>query len=41
MLLGRTAVVGDSVRYERLQFEVTRVRGHGVDEAAVSLVGGD
>ena len=37
-LLGRPADVGDSVRYDRLQFEVTAVKGHGVDEAAVSLV---
>ena len=36
-LLGRPADVGDSVRYERLQFDVTAVKGHGVDEAAVSL----
>lgn len=37
-LLGRTARVGDTVRYERLVFEVTAVKGHGVDECAVSLV---
>jgi CBS domain containing-hemolysin-like protein len=37
-LLGRPAVVGDTVRYERLQLEVTRVKGHGVDECAVSLI---
>ena len=37
-LLGRPAVVGDRVRYERLQFEVTAVKGHGVEEVAVSLV---
>ena len=37
-LLGRPPEVGDSVRYERLQFDVTAVKGHGVDEAAVSLV---
>ncbi|OFW10036.1 MAG: hypothetical protein A3H96_03530 [Acidobacteria bacterium RIFCSPLOWO2_02_FULL_67_36] len=37
-LLGRPAVVGDTVRYERLQFEVTAVKGHGVEECAVSLV---
>jgi CBS domain containing-hemolysin-like protein len=36
MLLGRPAVVGDSVHYERLQFEVTAVKGHGVEEAAVT-----
>ena len=37
-LLGRPPRVGDSVRYERLRFDVTAVKGHGVDEAAVSLV---
>lgn len=37
-LLGRPPVVGDTVRYERLQFEVTRVKGHGVDECAVWLL---
>ena len=37
MLLGRPPQVGDSVRYDRLLFEVTRVKGHGVDECAVSL----
>ena len=36
-LLGRPPVVRDTVRYERLQFEVTAVKGHGVEEAAVSL----
>jgi CBS domain containing-hemolysin-like protein len=36
-LLGRPPAVGDSVRYERLQFEVTAVKGHGVDECAVWL----
>jgi len=36
-LLGRTPSVGDSVRYERLQLEVTAVKGHGVDECAVWL----
>jgi CBS domain containing-hemolysin-like protein len=36
-LLGRPPAVGDSVRYERLQLEVTAVKGHGVDECAVSL----
>lgn len=36
-LLGRPPVVGDVVRYERLQLEVTAVKGHGVAEAAVSL----
>jgi CBS domain containing-hemolysin-like protein len=36
-LLGRTPHVGDRVRYERLVFEVTAVKGHGVQECAVSL----
>jgi CBS domain containing-hemolysin-like protein len=37
MLLGRPPRPGDSVRYDRLQFEVTAVKGLGVDECAVSL----
>ena len=37
MLLGRPPEVGDTVRYDRLQFEVTAVKGHGVDECAVWL----
>ena len=36
-LLGRAAAVGDSVRYDRLQIDVTAVKGHGVEEAAVTL----
>jgi CBS domain containing-hemolysin-like protein len=36
-LLGRPAAVGDTVRYDRLLIEVTAVKGHGVEEAAVSL----
>ena len=36
-LLGRPPEVGDSVRYDRLQLEVTGVKGHGVEEAAVTL----
>jgi CBS domain containing-hemolysin-like protein len=36
-LLGRPPRVGDSVAYERLQIDVTAVKGHGVDEAAVTL----
>jgi CBS domain containing-hemolysin-like protein len=36
-LLGRTPAIGDTVQYERLRFEVTAVKGHGVDECAVSL----
>jgi CBS domain containing-hemolysin-like protein len=37
-LLGRPPSVGDIVRYERLLIEVTAVKGHGVDECAVSLI---
>ena len=37
-LLGRPPALGDSVRYDRLQFDVTAVKGHGVDEAAVTLL---
>jgi CBS domain containing-hemolysin-like protein len=37
-LLGRPATVGDRVRYDRLQFDVTEVKGHGVQEVAVSLI---
>jgi CBS domain containing-hemolysin-like protein len=36
-LLGRPPVVGDTVQYERLRFEVTAVKGHGVDVCAVTL----
>jgi magnesium and cobalt exporter, CNNM family len=36
-LLGRPPRVGDSILYERLRFDVTAVKGHGVDEAAVTL----
>jgi CBS domain containing-hemolysin-like protein len=36
-LLGRTPEVADTVHYERLRLEVTAVKGHGVDECAVSL----
>jgi CBS domain containing-hemolysin-like protein len=36
-LLGRPPVVGDIVRYDRLQIEVTAVKGHGVEEVAVNL----
>jgi CBS domain containing-hemolysin-like protein len=39
-LLGRTPSVGDAVRYERLTFEVIAVKGHGVDECAVSMTDG-
>ena len=37
-LLGRPPALGDSVRYDRLQFDVTAVKGHGVDEAATTLL---
>jgi len=37
MMLGRPPVVADTVRFARLQFEVTAVKGHGVEEAAVCL----
>ena len=37
-LLGRPPVIGDTVRYDRLLLEVTAVKGHGVDECAVSLI---
>jgi CBS domain containing-hemolysin-like protein len=36
-LLGRPPVVGDCVKWERLQFEVTAVTGPGVEEDAVCL----
>jgi CBS domain containing-hemolysin-like protein len=36
-LLGRPAEVGDAVRYDRLLIEVTAVKGHGVEQCAVSL----
>jgi CBS domain containing-hemolysin-like protein len=39
-LLGRPAAVGDRARYQRLEFEVTAVKGHGVAEAAVWLAPG-
>lgn len=38
MLLGRPPKVGDAVRWGRLSIEVTAVKGHGVDEAAVCLL---
>ena len=37
-LLGRPPRVGDAVRYGRLQFAVTAVKGHGVEQAAVHLL---
>ena len=40
-LLGRPPVVGDCVKWERLQFEVTAVKGHGVQEGAVCLTNMD
>jgi CBS domain containing-hemolysin-like protein len=36
-MLGRPPQVGDTVRYERLVFEVTAVKGHGVGECAISM----
>ena len=36
-LLGRPPRMGDAVRYDRLQFQVTAVKGLGVDECAVTL----
>ncbi len=36
-LLGRPPRVGDTVHYDRLQIDVTAVKGRGVDEAAVTL----
>jgi CBS domain containing-hemolysin-like protein len=36
-LLGRPPRVGDAVQYERLELSVTSVKGHGVEEAAVTL----
>ena len=38
MLLGRPPLVGDSVRFDRLLFDVTAVKGHGVEECAVTLL---
>jgi len=38
-LLGRPPRVGDSLRYGRLQFDVVALKGHGVEEAAVTLHG--
>jgi len=37
-LLGRPPDLGDIVSYDRLQFEVTAVKGHGVEECAVTLM---
>jgi CBS domain containing-hemolysin-like protein len=39
MLLGRPPRIRDSIRYDRLQFEVTAIKGLGVDECAVTLEG--
>jgi CBS domain containing-hemolysin-like protein len=38
-ILGRPPRVGDRVEYGRLRLEVTATKGHGVDEAAVTLHG--
>lgn len=35
-LLGRPPEVGDTVEYDDVRFEVTRVEGHGVDEAVAT-----
>jgi CBS domain containing-hemolysin-like protein len=40
MLLGRPPRPGDVVTYERLRLEVTAVKGHGVEEAAVTCLPG-
>lgn len=40
-LLGRPPKVGDTVRYDRLELVVTAVKGHGVEEAAVTLRGSE
>ena len=40
-LLGRPPKVGDAVRYDRLDLIVTAVKGHGVEEAAVTLRGSE
>jgi CBS domain containing-hemolysin-like protein len=37
-VLGRPPQVGDVVKYERLQLDVTAVKGHGVEEAAVCMI---
>ena len=38
-LLGRPPRLGDTVRYDRLQIDVTAVNGRGVEEAGVTLRG--
>ena len=38
-VLGRPPQVGDAVRYDRLELEVTAVKGRGVEEAAVTRRG--
>ena len=40
MLLGRPPKAGDAVTYGRLRLEVTAVKGHGVEEAAVTCLPG-
>ncbi|HEU4559721.1 MAG TPA: hemolysin family protein [Longimicrobium sp.] len=37
-LLGRPPLVGDVVEYDDVRFEVTAIEGHGVREAAVTLL---
>jgi CBS domain containing-hemolysin-like protein len=36
-VLGRPPAIGDRITYDRLQLDVTAIKGHGVYEAAVSL----
>jgi len=40
-VLGRPPQVGDTIDYNRLHVEVTATKGHGVDEAAVTLDGSE
>ena len=37
MLLGRPPRAGDTVHFDRLDLAVTAIKGHGVEEAAVTL----
>jgi len=39
-VLGRPPQIGDTVRYDRLQIEVTALQGHGVSEVAVTCLSG-
>jgi CBS domain containing-hemolysin-like protein len=40
MVLGRPPRPGDVVTYDRLRLEVTGVKGHGVEQAAVTCLPG-